>query len=267
MTIINEQLNLVGIQLSKGKLDLIQRQLSGLTRSPNLVPQPGQTHENVWKHTLSMLQENDRFYKTYPSVTGEIDYLESTAGILIHDIPEGFTPHGDLNYAYSGHNSEDIRRAKELAEYEAAHHFVDHNILGKVSQKKFHGFIDEWVVLSSPLALYVRLHDMVDGNKSVIQKAMDLRRGIIQKIDEKGKIIEWSFSEAGAHISKIAATKTFPIVDELIHQIERKEASLAILNWFDKGMMKSYTDAGWGFLPVIDEMKEFLDKELKGFEL
>ena len=104
MTIIKEYFNSVGIQLSKGKLDLVQHQLDAIIRSPNLVPQPGQSHESVWRHTVSMLLENQRVYENYLPIARQLDYSATMAGVFIHDIPEGFTPHGDLNYANSGHN-------------------------------------------------------------------------------------------------------------------------------------------------------------------
>ncbi len=265
MTTIKEHLNQAGIRLAPGKLELVHGQLSKITRSPNLVPQPGRKHENVLTHTLSMLGENQRVFQTYESVARELDYLSAMAGIFEHDISEGFTPYGDLNYANAAHT--DLRRAKELEEHSTSHHFVEHNILGRESKKRFHSFIDEWAILDSPLSLYVRLHDMGDGNKSVIRKAMDLHNGVIRKLDSQGNAQVWPILEVESHISNIASNKTFPVVEKLIHKLIRKETSLAILHWFDKGMMKTYADAGWGYLPVIQEMQTFLDTELKGFEI
>lgn len=265
MTPIEALLHLLDISLAPGKLGLVQRQLSAITRAPNLVPHPGQSHENVWTHTLSMLGENQRVFQTYESVARELDYLSAMAGIFEHDISEGFTPYGDLNYANAAHT--DLRRAKELEEHSTSHHFVEHNILGRESKKRFHSFIDEWAILESPLSLYIRIHDMVDGNRSVIRKAMDLHNGVIRKLDSHGNAQVWPILEVESHISNIASNKTFPVVEKLIHNLMRKETSLAILHWFDKGMMKTYADAGWGYLPVIREMQVFLDTELKGFEI
>lgn len=265
MTKIEALLHSLDISLAPGKLDLVKRQLSGITRSPNLVPQLGQSHENVWTHTLSMLGENQRLFQTYQSVAREIDDLSTITGIFEHDISEGFTPYGDLNYANAAHT--DLRRAKELEEHSTSHHFVEHNILGKESKKRFHSFIDEWSILESPLSLLVRANDMTDGNTAVIRKAMDLHNGVIQKLDSQRNVQVWPILEVESHISYIAASKTFPVVEKLIFKLKRKETSLAILHWFDKGMMKTYADAGWGYLPVIQEMQIFLDKELKGYEL
>lgn len=262
-----ESINKIGISLAPGKFELVENQLGEITRSPNLVPQSGQSHETVWQHTLSMLDRNQKICQAYPPITRELNYYATMAGAFIHDIPEGFTVHGDLNYANVSHNEYDLRRGKELAEYSASHHFVERNIIDRSDKYRIHQFIDEWAVMESPLALYVRLIDMTDGNIAVINKALNLHHGIIQKVDGNRVTKIWPEEEVGQHISNIASAKTFPILEQLVHKLHRKSASLSLLHWFNQEMMQIYTVAGWGNLPVIQEMQAYLDKELEGFEL
>lgn len=264
---IKEHLNFADIRLTPGKLELVHRELGAIMRSPNLVPQSGRLHESVWHHTGSMLDENLLVFREYPRIVDEVDFAVTVGGITLHDIPEGFTVLKDLNYADSSHNGDELRREKENTEYLAIHHFIERNVIGRDTKLMLHQFSDEWSVMESTHALYVRLHDMVDGNKAVIHKAMDLSKGVIQKLDSNGIVRIWPIAGAGGHIANIAATKTFPVVEKLVHRLKRKDASLAILHWFNSDMMRVYDDAGWGYLPVIKEMQRFLDIELKGYEL
>ncbi len=267
MTTIKEHLLSADINLSPGKLALVKRELSAITRSPNLIRQAGKKHENVWQHTGIMLDDNLQVFNTYPIIGRELDYASTVGGVGFHDFSEAFTPHGDLNYANASHNSDDLRRAKDLAEFEATHHFVHRNIIGKKSKLRLHQFVDEWAIMDSPLALYVRILDMVNGNKAVIEKAMDLSNGEMYKMNNDGVVQVWPMAQAGSHISNIASNKTFPILEKLIHRLQKKEASMAILQWFNEGMMKTYHDTGWAYLPVIAEMQNLIDSELKGYKV
>lgn len=264
---IIEHLAQTGIDIAPSELAFAKGQLQKIIRARNLIPQPGRKRENVWVHTGEILDMNKAAFRQYPELQRTLDYSSTTIMGGMHDMPEGLTPHGDLNYADTQDNGYDIRRGKELAEYSVAHHYVEHIFPSRPARLKIHRVVDNWFLQDSLGALWVRVLDMVAGNQSVLQIAMNSTKGPIQKIDNNGDPIIWSSHEAGAHVSKMAAEKTLPVVETLVHKLPTKAASLSVLHWFSSGMMQTYHDTGWGSLPVIQEYQRRIDTDLRGFEL
>lgn len=245
MPSLNEQLKYAYLAINQQKLQLARNQLSHIERARGLELIPGFKRETVWEHTISLLDMNTSASGKYSALASSINHDLSIGVILTHDFPEGFTPHGDLDYSIPAHNVSSLRAQREIAEYEAAHHFAEHNGLNPTSRRLLHQGVDEWFALSSIDALWVRALDLIQGTQSVVMRHLP----------------------QPFHVERMATQKIYPVVEELAFKLPRKEASLELLDWFDTTMLAAYAKAGWTALPLINELNTHIHSELKGFSI
>lgn len=240
MTKLEKYLQQVDIHINPHLLRFAEQKMDQVMRTSSLEPQKNMVRSSLITHVVSMLERNVQAQETHPKVLGAYDRMLVVAMIGQHDIAE--IQLTDIDYAAKNGNSDHERNAKEIAEFDyVTHQVIPHLPLAYRDLSILAA--NQWLELTSPESLWVRLLDLVDGNCYVLQNFMNRKNGSILRVGEDGPSVVWAMEDAGQHINKMAG-KTAEILFKLLAKLEQTQA-IELLDFFNTSMMAIYEQTGW----------------------